>query len=196
VDLIGSSSEYINCCIKHLLTNILIISACGRTGGLFPCRMNMCSRKNCYTVNYSSMWTCWRYSQQCSPWWWPCRVLNIQEFSIFENVILYQVTAVCICWLKLQTNSYWFSEYSTMAQGMCVCVETLHSCTDFTFPTVFCKECEVKASCVSRVGNLWTTSLIFIKLCHHHPTGVHSTFILHSLPLTTAWNVCKLGRQK
>ena len=46
-------SQYINCCIIQLLNYILISGICGRTGGILPCRLNMCGEQTSYTGSYS-----------------------------------------------------------------------------------------------------------------------------------------------
>jgi len=46
----------------QLLDNILLCCICGRPGGFLPCSL---PKQNCYTLNWSSCWMCWRYSR-CS----------------------------------------------------------------------------------------------------------------------------------
>jgi hypothetical protein len=106
----------------------------------------LCSGQNCYRVNWSSAWTCWRYlgyvdscsnlmcsnsvlctypvyTEECHRLfpqakdhilfsncsynssqraaWQTSEERNMNEFNVFNNIIVNQMTVVCICWLKL-----------------------------------------------------------------------------------------------
>jgi hypothetical protein len=48
---------------KHLLNNIQICFVRGETGGILPCRLNICGEQRRYNIDWSSMWIYWRNSR-------------------------------------------------------------------------------------------------------------------------------------